>query len=459
MKKSQNLITWKIKYSCEQDFSMYIEDYNKVLRFTYNRIFENPKLTTKQITELQKTMLNKPKLNSHLTNSIQFDAKALVNNSFEPIIFGGKSNFIKRCQHKIDKETFQRNRLVPLYSVGESIQYGNRLFQIQNSTQILFKPERNHHYILKLENVGKNRKKDFEKLIILQNSKNIAITYKLDFDYVYITFDYNKLKQSFYTVIPNRVISIDMNPNSIGWSVTDWNTENGNLIVSGIFSLKPLNDLQRSSHYSSNSAESKYFNNKRNHEIIDIAKQLVKLCQHYRCEVFAVEDLNVKQIKPSNSSELNKLVRNQWCYKLLLEQINKRIQASSTIFIEVLPQYSSFIGNLIFRHLQLPDECLASIEIGRRGFEYCSQYIFKRQPQQKTVVFPKMEAVKNQLSISLAEIGVDVPELIDWKNLYSVVKKSKLKYRFSLLDAIQKHSKSLFSKNHKQKYLQTYIFV
>lgn len=460
-KKNQNLVTWKIKYYCEQDFSNYIYDYNKVLRFTYNRLFENSELSTKELTESQKSMQNKPdSINSHLMNSAIFDARGLVERFNEPIIFGGKDNFIKRCQHKIDRETFQRTRLVPLSSVGESVKFGNRLFTIQNNSQILFKPDRQNHFMLDLIDVGRNRKQDFEKLIKLQNSKNIAITYKLDLDYIYITFDYDKIKHCFYKVRQNRVMSIDMNPNSIGWSVVDWQDgDNANLVASGIFSLKPLNDLQGSISVSSGSDKSKYFTNKRKHEIIEISKQLFELCKHYKCEIFAIEDLNIRHNDLHKGNKTNRLVQNQWCRNLLANQIRKRIKSSSTTLAEVQPQYSSFIGNLVFRHLQLPDEILASIEIGRRGFEFCTQYIFKRRPHQKTVVFPQMETVKNQLSISLAEIGVDVPEFVDWKNLYSLVKKSKVKYRFSLLDAIQGHSKSLFSKNHKQKYLQTYIFV
>ena len=70
-----------------------------------------------------------------------------------------------------------------------------------------------------------------------------------------------------------------------------------------------------------------------------------------------------------------------------------------------------------------------------------------------------MDAVKNQLSISLAEIGVDVPVITNWKDIYSAVKKSEKKYRFSMSDAIKENSDSLFSKFYKQKYLNIAIFV
>ena len=78
---------------------------------------------------------------------------------------------------------------------------------------------------------------------------------------------------------------------------------------------------------------------------------------------------------------------------------------------------------------------------------------------EKTVIFPQMDAVKNQLSISLAEIGIDVPVIVSWKDIYGLVKKSGMKYRFSISDAVKSHSDSLFSKFYKQKYLNTIIFV
>ena len=77
----------------------------------------------------------------------------------------------------------------------------------------------------------------------------------------------------------------------------------------------------------------------------------------------------------------------------------------------------------------------------------------------KTIIFPQVDAVKNQLSISLAEIGIDVPVITNWKDIYSLVKKSWVKYRFSMSDAIKLHSDSLFSKFYKQRYLNVNIFV
>ena len=430
------------------------------MKFTYNRLVENSEISTKELTSLQKGMKHSPEINSHLYNSAIYDARSIVSKNDKPIIFGGKKNFIKRCQHKITKEEFNEKRLLPLSSVGEAVRNGNRLFSIVDSSSIMFKPDRKHHYTLNLINVGMNREKTLEKLIELQNSKAIPITYKLDKKFIYISFDYNSITNYSYKVKESRVIAIDMNPNYLGYSVVDWvDSEHYQVIESGSFSLKELNDYQKSINVSSDSKVSSYVNNKRKHEIIHIAERLFEICKHYRCEVFAIEDLKFKSNNDNKSKNLNRLLNNQWLRNLMYNQIKKRIMASSTTFIEVQPQYSSFIGNLVYRNEKLPDECLASIEIGRRGFEFSTQYIFNRRQRQKTVIFPQVDTVKNQLSISLAEIGVDVPVIANWKDVYSAVKKSEKKYRFSISDAINEHSDSLFSKFYKQRYLNVTIFV
>lgn len=460
MKKNQNIVTLKIEYTCEDDFNYFIESYNLVLRFTYNRLVEHSKISTKELTALQKAMKHAPEINSHLYNSAIYDSRSLVSKNDEPIIFGGKKNFIERCQHKITKEEFNEKRLFPLSSVGEAAHNGNRLFSIADNSSIVFKPDRKHRYTLNLINVGRNRKKTLEKLMNLQNSKAIPITYKLDKKCIYISFDYSSITNYGYKVKENRVIAIDMNPNYLGYSVVDWkDSEHYQVIESGSFSLKALNDYQKSISVSSDSKEASYINNKRKHEIIHIAERLFEICKHYRCEVFAIEDLKFKSNSNNRSGSLNRLLNNQWLRNLMYNQIKKRIMASSTTFIEVQPQYSSFIGNLVYRNEKLPDECLASIEIGRRGFEFSTQYIFNRRQRQKTVIFPQVDAVKNQLSISLAEIGVDVPVIANWKDIYGAVKKSEKKYRFSMSDAINTHTDSLFSKFYKQKYLDVAIFV
>lgn len=463
-KKKENLLTMKIQYSTTESDIDYIShvraDYNKVLRFTYNRLVDNPSYSTKELTAFQSKLNNIDSCKSHLKNSAIYNAKEIYNKNKDgnpqKIIFGGRKNFVERCKLNISKEEFDKKRALPIYSVGESNQHGNRLFKIIDANTIIFKPDRQHHITLNLENVGNNRKRTLLKLIELQKTKCISLTYQLDLEYVYITYDNNLFESHKYPVKTDRTMQIDVNPNYIGWSVTDWKQDyDFHLVASGMFSLEPLNKYQNSLNVASDSKEAKYITNKRKHEIIEIAKELFKLCKHYHCEVFAMEDLSMKSANLNKGRRLNKLVNNQWNRNLLFQQIRKHILSSSTELVEVQPQYSSIIGNLVNRKLELPDPVLASIEIGRRGHEFSCQYIFKRRQRDKTVVFPKLESVKELIILSLEELEVDSTEINEWKDLWSVVKKSKMKYRFPLLDKL---SSSPFSKNYKRKRQIVYTF-
>ena len=458
---NQNLVTWKIKYSCDDSLLEILHQYNSVFRFTYNRMIEGD-FTTAEITERQREIQNCGLIGSHLKNSAIYDAKSLMKDQEDnlPAIFGGRNLFLKRCQHKISREEFLLRKLRPLNCVGEANQKGNRLFKIVDNKTIQFNFDRKHHYTLQLESVGKNRSRDFAKLIELQNSQQIAITYKLGLNFVYLTFDYSKLKFMQYDVLSNRVMAIDLNPQSIGWSVVDWHSVNNyKVIQSGTFELRPLFEKRESRCVASYTPFHKYYKKKRKHELVHIAKQLFTLCRHYRCEVFTMEDLNIKSKDNKKGKRFNKLTNNVWCRNLLAEQMRKHIKASSTELVECRPQYSSYIGNILYRENHLPDECLSSIEIGRRGFEFATQYIFKRRPQKKTVVYPELQPNKTKLALSLEEIGVKVSGLNSWKSILSEVKESGKKYRFSSSEAQNYHSEALFSKFYKRKYLQVNTYL
>ena len=460
-KKEENLITWKIKYVCDDDFSEFISQYNCLLRFTYNRIKDNTKVKTPDLNNIQKTANNCELMNSWFRTCAEYEARAMLSaNPDGNSIFGGKQLFIDRCRQKITREEFLKKRQMPLYSIGEANQSGNRLFTLVDCNSIIFRPNRNSNFILRLASISNKRCKVLSKIADLQNQKQIALTYKLDTEFIYITFDYNLIKKFTYNVKENRIFAIDLNPNSIGWSVVDWRGEfNYNVIQAGTISLKPLNDYRSLLGSASDDARSKYVTNKRNFEIVEISKQLFNFCRHYKCEVFSVEDLNMISKDNKKGKGYNRLVNNMWNRNLLVNQIKKRIKASSTKMIEVQPQYNSYIGNLIFRNLTLPDECLASIEIGRRGWEFSTQYIFNRRPNKKVVIYPDLKLVKNQLSISLEEIGIDVPSLDDWMSILQKVKESKTKYRFSSSSARKQHSERLFSKFYKRRFCLLYEYL
>lgn len=448
----ETIITLKFKYSVSEEESKtilnYIKNYNNILHYTYNRIQEGIK-STKELTELQNS-LNNIFVDSWFKSSSIIDAKVLKSK----VIFGGKKLFIDRCKGKISKDEFQLKRLVPLCSVGEANKSSNRKFKILNKNTILFKPNRKTIINLKIENKSKNYRNKISKLIELQNSKSIPITYKLGTEYIYISFDNSKLESYEYEVKENRVIAIDMNPNYIGYSVADWKSENKyKLIKSGVFDLSKINSMDNGLHLEPTNPKKIYITNKREFELIDIAHKLFKLCVHFKCESFAIENLNFKQKNKGNN--FNKLVNNQWNRTKFVSILRKLVCSSSTNLIEVQPQYSSILGNLIYRHERKPDMVLASIEIGRRAYEFSQQYIIKIVPKQKNIIQPNFDLVKDSINQSLEELKIE-SKVGSYKDLFFLLKESKLKYRFSLDDC--RIVQCCFSKNYSRSKVKCYNF-
>ena len=72
--------TIKLPYKSESldVISKYVANYNNVLRFTYNRLVDNDfKLSTKQLTEMQKSM-NNIFIDSHFLNSAQYLVEDII---------------------------------------------------------------------------------------------------------------------------------------------------------------------------------------------------------------------------------------------------------------------------------------------------------------------------------------------------------------------------------------------
>ena len=461
MKNEINQITLKIKYSTNNDSKNrileYIKNYNSVLRFTYNRLHENENLKTKEITVLQKKM-NNVFVDSHFKNSAIFDSKSLLKN--DKVIFGGKKIFIQRCQNKITKEEFQLKKLRPLYSVGESPQKGNRKFSIITENHIIFKPNKNEHFLLEI-NPSRNYQNYLIQLLQLAEEKKVSIDFKLDLNYIYVSFDLNKLKneRKITSKIKDRYFAIDMNPNYVGYTIIDWiDGQNYNIVDKGCFSLKDLNDYDNSLNgkgFSNESKERKYITNKRNYEIADIAHKLERIANHYKCENFVMEDLSIPSKDNGKGKRFNRLCNQQWCRNRFCNILKKLCKLDKIKILEVIPNYTSFIGNLVYRNERLFDPVLSSIEISRRGYEFNHQYILKDKDKKKNIVQGNFDEDRVKYTQSLEELGIN-ETFSSFKELYDKVKKAiKEEYRFPL----EKCSVTVFSKNSIRNYQTLYKFA
>ena len=268
------------------------------------------------------------------------------------LIFGGKKNFIDRCKGKITKDEFLNKRLSKLFIIGEANQHGNRMVVINDDLEsFTFKPTNKDRITLSICGRYKRYKSILNKLYYLQKDKRISITYQLDNEYIYLTYDESLVEQSFeYKPIKNRMFAIDLNPNYVGWSVVDWkNSGKFEIVKSGVINIKDINDIDFNlKNKSSDSKERIYINNKRTFETYEISKLLVNTAKYYRCEVFGLEELNIKSKDRDKGKRFNKLVNNIWNRTKLVNNIKKRCNVYSIIVMLSKPNYSSFVGNFLY---------------------------------------------------------------------------------------------------------------
>ena len=439
--------TLKIKYkTTNENLSLikeYQRQYSSCLHYVYNRLKEN--ISQKEIYNFVKQLNNIPLIDSWIINTIIYEAKALIAKD-DKIIFGGKKNFFDRLKGKISKEEYISKRLSPYYSIGTTgnptVKANHKFNLTDDLNVVIFKPNRKTKIELILVGIS-NRKNILSKLYKRQEERNFAIHYRIDSEYVYISFDESELYSFNNNAIENRIMSIDMNPNYIGWSIVDWKSSSEfNIIKSGVYSIKTINDKDfnlKGKSISSDDPKRIYLSNKRQHEILEISKNLINKALYYRCQIFSIEDLSIKSSDKENGKRFNKLVNNCWCRNILVNNLTKRCNIFKIKLLKVKPEYSSFIGNFLFRSLNLPDMILASIEISRRGFEFYNQFITKTKDIKKNIVQPNVSDFSDLIIKSLEEFNINekFESLVD---IYYFFKKSKLRYRLSF-DENQKFSR------------------
>ena len=458
--------TLKIKYTTDAQSSDMIREYRKqyssVLHYAYNRRVEG--VSEKETEALCQSLNNTSLIKSFHRRCAVKNASQLVKSQGDDegrIIFGGKKNCVDRAKVLITKEKYREHRIGKLFFIGEANYHGNRVLRInEDAESFTFMPERGKSAFLTIAGGYRRYKEMLRKLYKLQQSKAAPITYSLDGEYVYVSFDELLIeKPRPRSAVKNRVFAIDLNPNHVGWSVVDWiSSERFNVVSSGIYSIKEINDADfalKEKKLPSTNSQRKYLMDKRNHETLEIAKALVNKATHYHCELFAVEDLSMESNDKGKGKKYNKLVNNLWNRNKLVANLQKRCNCRGIKFYAVVANYSSFIGNVLYRPLGLPDMVLASIEIGRRGYEFHGQYVTKEKDIRKNIIIPEVSSFGDWYSKSLEEFGVS-GEAMKPIELYNFLKETKCRYRLSL-DLFADRLKFSRCFSHKSKIIKIFI--
>ena len=407
--------TISLPYTCSDDDRIFIRDEirksSNMVRFAYNR-FQDEK-SEKYIRLLSKSLENIHTDSWFIQCAIKKANYIFLTNK-EKVIFGGKFNFFQRLKHKLNRDIFKENRLLGIYSQGEKNYYGNRKFKLDIlNNQITFKFSKTKHINLQLPKLHKNYLYELINLEGQCKQKLSNFSVELKLDKICITFDDTKIYQSNYRGKSNIVAGIDMNPNFIGFSISKWTGNKRKILLEEQYDLSYFT---KNLHRSSNDAKSKHQNNKQIYELKEIAKQIIQKCKHYKVGKFGIEDLNFNQNNPGKGKSFNRLTKNKWKRDCLVSALKKHCLLNKIDFIEVNPIYSSFIGNVVNN---APDPIAASLELARRAnFRYIKGKFYPELID-KTSLF-------NQWKESASWVYKN------WKELFDIVKTSKVKYRRSL---------------------------
>jgi hypothetical protein len=209
-----------------------------------------------------------------------------------------------------------------------------------------------------------------------------------------------------------RIASIDLNPNEVGFVITDFYGKCGfRILRAEVFSIKKINDAEDKldGHGVSSSSQKRiYLTNKRHYEIDIICKDMISVAKHYHCETFAMEDLKFSTTRYNTKpTQFNKLVNKYWCRTRFVSNIKRECALARIEVKEIRAAYSSFVGNFLFRSTNLPDMCLAALEIGRRAFRLNEVYKLNNKTvtdkQKEAIMLPDVEDFKKFVTKSLNE--------------------------------------------------------
>ena len=409
--------------------------FNNMVRYGYNRLIDNNNLKEKDLRALVNITFKQP---SWLSQCAIKDAiylfKSNKTKGLKTVIFGGFKNLKDYLLHKKSKEQYKLDKLLPLTFQGEACKYGNRLFNFDFYNNILiYKPNRKQHYNLTYKQPRKNILRDLYQLEELSKQNKIAITVKLNVvtKKLYIIFDESKLQYEKYNELKrNRVIGIDLNPNAIGLSILEFdknNSEKFTVLHKEVISTYDLNKTTVS-------------NNKRKYELIKICYHIDKLLKTQKCSRICLEELKIETSDKQKGKTFNRLCNNVWCRNLIINKLKMLSNIHGYFITEVNPAYSSFIGNILYGNDTTPDMVASSIEVARRAYNKFKKGHFYPLIQ--------LNHLNEQWKQTLSGLN-------SWKDMFVKIKKSKLKYRFLLLDYVQN---AVFSKTYIKSYITLYTF-
>lgn len=414
-----------------------MKTFNSIVHISYNRFKEG--LSEKEV-RAKINPLFKGENSWFIQCAIKEGKAAYKKFKDKKIIFGGKYNLNQYLTKKISKEQFLYNRLIPISIQGEQLHQGNRLFNFNlNENELVFKKNKKDHRLIKFKKLKKNLRNELQKIQELCNKKKLTLSVRFNDKHIWLTYDEALVsKEKYKDLKENRVLGIDMNPNYIGMSIIEFDKKDCfNVLHKQVFDLS---ELTKKSGKSSDNKLSKHKTDKLKYETIQIAYEISKLVNTWKCKTVSIEDLCINPSNKGKGKHFNRLCNNIWERSLFVNKFNMLANINGFNLVKVNPAYSSVIGNIAYGNENTPDMIASSIEIGRRA----------RKKYEKGWFYPefKVQYLNEQWKQTLGTVE-------DWKDLFLKIKKSGLKYRFLLQDYIKN---AVYRKNYIKRMWKIYSF-
>jgi len=327
------------------------------------------------------------------------------------MIFGSLKEWKRLHKGLMSKEEFNiiKNTQPVLFTGKSNEKLGNRKMKLDiNNKQIVFKKSRTEHFNLKLI-TSNSRWKLLNKLQIFFEENSTPVTYKLDMNHIYITFNESILKEKDHNFIKNRIGSLDLNPNYIAFTIQDFKDSAPTQVFKQVFDLTELNKTHNS--------------NKINHEIIEVSKTISELSKHYQCEIVGLEKLTMPSKNHNKGRFLNRLINNTWKKNLFVNNLKKRLNILGIRNQEIICAYSSTVGCL--DNPKETDSIAAALEIGRRTYVFLNRFLNKNKDfLDVDIMFPTINRglLKERWNSILADYN---PKNIGYKGIHEYLKGEK----------------------------------
>ena len=291
------------------------------------------------------------------------------NQTFPEVIFGGKKNFYDRCKGKITKEQWWELRNGRISSRGDREFGGNpnlRVIELEGKWFIKMvtdvntnpngKSPRYEKILLPLYIAEKKSKKtgkingiDYVELMrkTLDSGEAYEVEIRLRNGKFQVSIVVNEPETPICTYPVNGYVGIDNNPNGLALSKikSDGNPVDFSWIGEGGFQ--------------------DFRTNKRKNRIGEIAKEIILTCKEEGTPLVK-EGLNFVN-KKELSAKFNRM-SHQFCYKKIMEAIDRNAKRYGVEVIDVKPAFTSIIGRLKYQpQYGISVHQSAALVIARRG--------------------------------------------------------------------------------------------